>query len=86
MCFCTVDTGKLVNRGFLNMPLCPIYGTVSLVFAMFLPDLYDRPLFLFLGGMILSAFVEFVSGWMLEAATHAIPVAVVYVASTTMIP
>ncbi len=65
-----VKQKRFVNRGFLNMPLCPIYGTVSLVFAMFLPDLYDRPLFLFLGGMILSAFVEFVSGWMLEKIFH----------------
>lgn len=24
--FCTVRTGKLVNRGFLNGPVCPIYG------------------------------------------------------------
>ena len=24
--FCTVRTGKWVNRGFLNGPVCPIYG------------------------------------------------------------
>ena len=26
VCFCTVVTGKWVNRGFLNGPVCPIYG------------------------------------------------------------
>ena len=65
-----VKQKRFVNRGFLNLPLCPIYGTVSLVFAMFLPELRDTPLFLFLGGMILSAFVEFVSGWALERIFH----------------
>ena len=26
VCFCSINTGKFVNRGFLNGPLCPIYG------------------------------------------------------------
>ena len=26
VCFCSVSTGKFVNRGFLNGPVCPIYG------------------------------------------------------------
>ncbi len=38
MCFCTVDTGKLVNRGFLNGPVCPIYGFgMVLVLAILTP-------------------------------------------------
>ena len=26
VCFCSVSTGQFVNRGFLNGPVCPIYG------------------------------------------------------------
>ena len=26
VCFCTINTGQFVNRGFLNGPVCPIYG------------------------------------------------------------
>lgn len=61
---------RFVNRGFLNMPLCPIYGIVSVSFALFLPELADTWFFLFLGGMILSSFVELVSGKILEAIFH----------------
>ncbi len=61
---------QFMNRGFLNMPLCPIYGTVAVSFALFLQDLRDSWFFLFLGGMILSAFVELISGKLLEAIFH----------------
>ena len=26
VCFCSIKTGSFVNRGFLNGPVCPIYG------------------------------------------------------------
>ncbi len=61
---------KFLNRGFLNLPLCPIYGVVSVSFALFLPELAHTWGFLFLGGMILSTFVELVSGKLLEAIFH----------------
>ena len=36
--FATVTTGKFVNRGFLNGPVCPIYGFgMSLVLLVLLP-------------------------------------------------
>lgn len=38
-----------INRGFVTGPVCPIYGFGAVVFALFLPDLKDRPFFLFLG-------------------------------------
>ena len=58
---------KFLNRGFINLPLCPIYGTVAVCFALFLQELTHTWFFLFMGGMILSAFVELVSGKLLEA-------------------
>lgn len=40
--FCTVRTGKLVNRGFLNGPVCPIYGfgmvLICILTAYFVTD------------------------------------------------
>lgn len=55
-----------INRGFVTGPVCPIYGFGAVVFALFLPDLKDRPFFLFLGGMILASVIEWGTGKLLE--------------------
>lgn len=59
-----------VNTGFLNAPLCPIYGFGALAFSIFLPELNHRLFFLFLGGMIIAAFLTFVTGFLLERIFH----------------
>ena len=38
-----------VNTGFLNLPLCPIYGVAAVLFTVFLSELRDHLFFLFLG-------------------------------------
>ena len=48
---------KFVNRGFVTGPLCPIYGMGAFAFAIFLPDLKNDWIFLFLGSMILASFL-----------------------------
>ncbi|WP_419055929.1 putative ABC transporter permease [Hominenteromicrobium sp.] len=54
--FATVTTGKFVNRGFLNGPVCPIYGFgMSLVLLVLLPFSDNIPL-LFIGGYICLKF------------------------------
>lgn len=55
-----------INRGFVTGPLCPIYGTGAVLFAIFLPELKASPFFLFLGGMILASLLELVTGKVLE--------------------
>lgn len=59
-----------VNTGFLNGPLCPIYGFGALAFAVFLTELQNHLFFLFLGGMIISAFLTFLTGFVLERIFH----------------
>ena len=59
-----------VNTGFLNLPLCPVYGVAAVVFALFLTELRDRIFFLFLWGAVLSAFLAFVTGFLLERIFH----------------
>ena len=61
---------EFTNTGFLNLPLCPIYGLDAVVFTIFLSELAERPLWLFVGGMILSAFFTFLTGFMLEHLVH----------------
>lgn len=76
--------GKIINRGFLNGPVCPVYGFgVLAVFALtgtFMPALKTRSageggiselLILFLIGMILATLVELIAGWLLDVCFHA---------------
>ena len=55
-----------VNRGFVNGPLCPIYGAGAVAVAVFLPELKHRIAFLFLGGMIITTFIEYLTGRLME--------------------
>lgn len=68
--FAAVMRHRFVNRGFVNGPLCPIYGTGAVAFAIFLPGLLEHLFFLFLGGMILASFIEYITGRLLEHIFH----------------
>lgn len=67
--FAAVNKGKFVNRGFLNGPVCPIYGVGMLIVVLCLWNLRDRPL-LFLGSALLTTALEFVTGFVLERFFH----------------
>lgn len=68
--FAAVNKGKFVNRGFLNGPVCPIYGVGMLIVVLCLWNLRDRPLLLFLGSALLTTALEFVTGFVLEKFFH----------------
>lgn len=59
-----------INTGFLNLPLCPIYGVSAVAFSIFPPELEGNLFFLFLGGALLSAFLIFITGFLLERIFH----------------
>ncbi|MEQ2443994.1 putative ABC transporter permease [Pseudoflavonifractor sp. CLA-AP-H29] len=59
-----------VNSGFLNLPLKPSYGFGAVLFAIFLPELADHPVFLVVGGAVIAAAVTFVTGFLLERIFH----------------
>lgn len=72
-----VSKGIVVNRGFLNGPVCPIYGFGSL-FVILLVKLFglDQSSFsndtkVFLLGMLLSTMLELVGGYALLKIFHA---------------
>lgn len=75
--YCTVKSGKAVNRGFLNGPVCPVYGFGMLAIckvADILPmesmgEIHFVPLFL--AGMVLASLVELIAGWSLFHLFHA---------------
>ena len=63
--YAAATTGQLVNRGFLNGPVCPIYGFGMILVLFCLTPLEDDLLLLYLGGVILPSALELVGGWAL---------------------
>lgn len=61
---------KLVNKGFLNSPLCPVYGFCAVAITILFRDLQDRLFFLFMGSLVISTFIEFTTGHLLQAIFH----------------
>ncbi len=64
--FHTVTTGEFVNRGFLNGPVCPIYGFGMIMLIFFLGSLIDNFILLFIGSFLLTSILEFITGFILE--------------------
>ncbi len=64
--FAAIQEKRFVNRGFLNGPLCPIYG-----FGVVLIDFCLRPIghslaALLIGSMVLGSALEWLAGFLLE--------------------
>lgn len=66
-----VKTGRFINRGFLNGPLCPIYGFGALGVVYFLTDIAKtNKLYLFFGSIFIATALELVGGFLLEKIFH----------------
>lgn len=63
-------TGEFVNRGFLNGPFCPIYGFGAVGVVLALTPLSDNLILLFMGSVLLTSLLEFISGFILEKIFH----------------
>ena len=68
--FAAATTGQLVNRGFLNGPVCPIYGFGMVIVLFALTPLQGSVLLLYIGGVILPSALELVGGWALYKLYH----------------
>ena len=74
--FHAVALGKVINRGFLNGPVCPVYGFgVLSVFALLNTIqsgghvMSEGMIFVF--GFVLATLVELIAGWLLDVCFHA---------------
>ena len=59
-----------VNRGFLNGPLCPIYGAGAVGAVVVLGQVHN-PLVVFLLSMVGASILEYVTSWVMEVLFHA---------------
>ena len=62
VCYAALVTGRFVNRGFLNGPVCPIYGFGVVIVLLFLEPLKHNLLLLFLGSVLLTSALEWLTG------------------------
>ena len=80
--FHAVRFGRVINRGFLNGPVCPVYGfgvilvfgVLNIIAALYSPTggVAGIPIpILYVLGLLLTSFVEFMGGFLLDKFFHA---------------
>lgn len=68
--FAAVKNGSFVNRGFLNGPVCPIYGVGVVVVLLALTPLADMFWLVFICSVLLCSVIEWATGFVLERFFH----------------
>ena len=69
-CYVSVKSGKFVNRGFINGPLCTIYGFGAVSVYVILRPFSDNILYLYLGGVVVATALEYVTAVLMESIFH----------------
>ncbi len=67
---CSIGHRKLINRGFLNGPYCPIYGTGAVLVLLVLGRIRN-PVLLFFAGAVVTCSLEYLTSWLMEKLFHA---------------
>lgn len=71
MIYCSIGQRKLCEkRGFLNGPICPIYGHGALIVLLCLDGGCKNPILTFLLGAILTSIVEYITSYVMEKLFH----------------
>ena len=69
--YCSIWDKKVVNRGFLNGPLCPIYGFGSVLVIFTLYRFKGNAILIFFMGAILTSIIEYITSYFMEVCFHA---------------
>lgn len=64
--YAALETGKFVNRGFLNGPVCPIYGVGAVTVILCLTPINENVFLLFFGAAALTSALELLTGFALD--------------------
>ena len=65
-----VTWGEVTNRGFLNGPICPVYGIGVGVVVQFLTPVENNLVLLYISSTILVTVIEGITGFLLEKIFH----------------
>lgn len=69
-CYCSILQHRLVDRGFLYGPVCPIYGAGVLLMILFFTPLKSNLLLFYLTAVVVMTSWEYFVAWILETTTH----------------
>lgn len=69
--YCSIPVKKFINRGFLNGPVCPVYGFGAL-FVIYIMEWLniDFPILIFIFGGVIASVIEFIADILLEYVFH----------------
>ncbi|MGG7145013.1 putative ABC transporter permease [Clostridium nigeriense] len=69
--YCSIPEKKIINRGFLNGPVCPVYGFGALFVICIMEWLnIDSPILIFIFGGVIASIIEFIADILLEYVFH----------------
>ena len=64
--YVSAKTGHFVNRGFLRLPLLPLYGTGAVMMLWVSLPVKDNLFLVYLAGVIAATILEYITGWGME--------------------
>jgi uncharacterized membrane protein len=64
--FCSIGEKKFVNRGFLDGPFCPIYGTGALAVVFLVFPFHNNLLLFFIASIVITSIVEYFTSYFFE--------------------
>ncbi len=64
--YCTIIDGHFVERGFLNGPMCPIYGFGSIYILMVSNPYINNAIAVFIIGIISTSVLEYITSFIME--------------------
>ena len=68
--YCSIRQRRLVPRGFLFGPICPIYGVGVLMMICWFAPFMGHPLLFYIVATVCMSAWEYFVGWFLETTTH----------------
>ncbi len=69
-CYCSIKEHRLVPRGFLYGPVCPIYGGGVVLMLLFFTPLKGNLLLFYAVSVVVMTTWEYLVAWVLETTTH----------------
>ena len=58
--YSSIHEGRLINRGFVTGPSCPIYGVGAVIIVLVLNNFKQNIIVLFIAGVILTSLLEYI--------------------------
>lgn len=68
--YMSFSRGFFVKRGFLIGPFCPIYGFGAILLIIFLKPIRHNIFLLFIGAVVLTSALEYMTGFFIEVLFH----------------